>query len=151
MAFRHKMIAEEGLWAIQQKKLFNLQCQWRAELIKLKGVEHSSQFHLLSANIQHCPLHKSGEQGGDGIICQLSTFRSSRKLVSSYDNSQDYETFKAEYQADYIPSIDDMEDSHMPAWYRFYDEHMSTSTLFIFQMYVATKKTVTAPFLVSVS
>src|ERR1035437_4003016 len=29
--------AYEGLWEIQQKKLFNLQCLWRAEQIELIG------------------------------------------------------------------------------------------------------------------
>ena len=52
---KYKVIAEEALWAIQQKKLFNLQCQWRAEQVRLKGIEHCAQFQLLSANIQYCP------------------------------------------------------------------------------------------------
>lgn len=127
-AFRHKMIAEEGIWAIQQKKLFNLQCQWRAELIKLKGVEHSSQFHLLSANIQHCPYISPVSKAEMELYVRfLKSGQAGTHL--SFDNWQDYETFKAEYQAHYIPSIDDMEESHMPAWYRFYDEHMSTGNL----------------------
>src|SRR5665213_924310 len=31
--------ADKCLWEIQQKKLFNLQCLWRAEKIQLEGVE----------------------------------------------------------------------------------------------------------------
>ena len=43
---KFKFLAEDALWTIQQKKLFNLQCQWRAEQIKLKSIE---QFLLLDS------------------------------------------------------------------------------------------------------
>ncbi|MBL7923703.1 MAG: hypothetical protein JNL88_05855 [Bacteroidia bacterium] len=126
--FRYKLIAEEGLWAIQQKKLFNLQCQWRAEQVKLKGVEHSSQFHLLSSNIQHCPyLSPVSKAEMDLYVSFLRSGNAS--LFLSYDNWQDYEAFKTEYEAGTIPSIDETFDEHMPAWYRFYDEYMGTSSL----------------------
>ncbi len=127
-AFRYKLIAEEALWAIQQKKLFNLQCQWRAEQIRLKGVEHSSQFQLLAANIQHCPYITPVSRAEMELYVRF--LRSGQaSLVMSYDNWQDFEAFKAEYQAGSIPSIDDCSDEHMPAWYRFYDEYMSTAAL----------------------
>lgn len=126
--FRYKMIAEEALWAIQQKKLFNLQCQWRAEQIRLKGVEHSTQFLQLSANIQHCPYITPVSRAEMELYVKF--LRSGQAgLILSYDNWQDYEAFKAEYQTGHIPSIDDDIDEHMPAWYRFYDEYMSTSSL----------------------
>lgn len=126
--FRYKMIAEEALWAIQQKKLFNLQCQWRAEQIRLKGVEHSSQFQLLSANIQHCPYITPVSRAEMELYVKF-LLSGHASLVLSYDNWQDYEAFKAEYQSGSIPSIDDLVEEHMPAWYRFYDEYMSTSSL----------------------
>ena len=128
VAFRHKMVAEEGLWAIQQKKLFNLQCQWRAELIKLKGVEHSTQFQLLSANIQHCPYISPVSKAEMELY--VSFLRSGQAGTNlSFDNWQDYESFKAEHQANFIPAIDDIDEAHMPAWFRYYDEMMSTGHL----------------------
>ena len=127
-SFRYKMIAEEALWAIQQKKLFNLQCQWRAEQVKLKGLEHSTQFLLLSSNIQHCPYVSPVSRAEMELYIKF--LRSGQaSMVISYDNWQDYEAFKAEYQAGIIPSIDEVEDEQMPAWYRFYDEYMATGPL----------------------
>lgn len=122
-------MAEEALWAIQQKKLFNLQCQWRAEQIRLKGVEHSTQFLLLSANIQHCPHISPVSRAEVELYC--SFLRSG--LAShpySFDNWQDYEAFKAEYESGSIPGIEnDPDQEHIPSWYSFYDEHMGTTDL----------------------
>ena len=36
--------AQQCLWQIQQKKLFNLQCQWRAEKIKIPGIVTTIDF-----------------------------------------------------------------------------------------------------------
>lgn len=126
--FRYKVIAEEGLWAIQQKKLFNLQCQWRAEQIQLRGIDHSTQFLMLSANIQHCqfltPVNSSELELYMNYLCSDTA-----RLNAHFDNWQDYEGFKAEYQSGNIPSIDDTVENQLPAWYQYYDEHMNTATL----------------------
>ncbi len=125
---KYKMFAEEALWAIQQKKLFNLQCQWRAEQVKLKGVNHSTQFLLFAANIQHCPFISPVSRAE--VELYISFLRSGyAKNIYGFDNWQDYEAFKAEYHANSIPGLDDCIDEHMPAWYRYYDEHMGTSNL----------------------
>ncbi len=125
---KYKTLAEEALWAIQQKKLFNLQCQWRAGQVKLKGVEHSTQFLQLSSNIQHCPfLNPVSRAEVDLYILYLGS--GFAKQLFGFDNWQDYEAYKTEYQAGTIPGIDSANDDHIPAWYRFYDEHMGTSNL----------------------
>ncbi|MFM1745000.1 MAG: hypothetical protein RLZZ630_937 [Bacteroidota bacterium] len=120
-SFRYKLIAEQGLWSIQQKKLFNLQCQWRAEQIQLKGIEHSTQFMLLSTHIQHCtlisPVTKDEVEMYRNYLCSEQA-----ELVVHYDNWQDYEGFKAEYQSDRIPGVDAEVEEQVPAWYRYYDE-----------------------------
>ena len=48
--------ATERLWEIQQKKLFNLQCEWRAGLLDLPGVETGAEFAAWGNDITHCPL-----------------------------------------------------------------------------------------------
>jgi hypothetical protein len=121
-------MAEEALWAIQQKKLFNLQCQWRAEQVKVKGVEHSTQFLLLSSNIQHCPAISPVSRAEVDLYVEFLRSGLARPSLG-FDNWQDYEAFKAEYEAGSIPGIDNPADDHMPAWYRFYDEHMGTDSL----------------------
>lgn len=126
--FRYKMIAMDCLWSIQQKKLFNMQCQWRAEQVRLKGIEHSSQFQLLSANIQHCPYIAPVSKAETELYIRF--IRSGlASLSTGYDNWQDYEGFKSEYQTEGIPAIEDDVESYIPAWYRFYDEYMGTSNL----------------------
>ncbi len=127
---KYKILAEEGLWAIQQKKLFNLQCQWRAEQVRLKGVEHSTQFLLFSANIQHCPFISPVSRAELDLYIEFLRTEESR-FSYGYDNWQDYEAFKAEYQAEANGESANKEDEvTMPAWYRFYDEHMGTARLF---------------------
>ena len=50
--------AGERLWEIQQRKLFELQCRWRAEEITLpaRQVEISHDFEVWGARIEECPL-----------------------------------------------------------------------------------------------
>ncbi|MBF9223119.1 hypothetical protein [Hymenobacter ruricola] len=44
------------LWDIQQKKLFDLQCEWRAELVSVPGVNTSADFDTLGGLIEHCTV-----------------------------------------------------------------------------------------------
>ncbi len=126
---KFKMMAEEALWSIQQKKLFNLQCQWRAEQIKLKGIDHSTQFLLLSANIQHCPYLTPVSRAELDLYIKYLNSGSVGDLLW-FDNWQDYEGFKADFlqqQQDDLES--DMLTTRIPAWYSFYDYHMGTDVL----------------------
>lgn len=124
---RYKILAEDALWAIQQKKLFNLQCQWRAEQVKLKGIEHSTQFMLLSANIQHCSFISPVSRAE--VDLYMSFLRSeSGQQNQGFDNWQDYEGFRAEFENKTIPGLEEPSET-IPAWYRFYDEHHGTHTL----------------------
>jgi hypothetical protein len=44
-----------SLWAIQQKKLFDLQCRWRAEEVRdVPGLVITNDFDTLSAGIENC-------------------------------------------------------------------------------------------------
>ncbi|GAA3951979.1 hypothetical protein [Hymenobacter algoricola] len=52
----HTKEAYVALWAIQQKKLFDLQCQWRAEEVTdIPGVVITNDFDTLSAAIENSP------------------------------------------------------------------------------------------------
>ena len=51
----HEKEAYRALWAIQQKKVFDLQCRWRAEEVRdLPGVVISNDFQTLGLGIEHC-------------------------------------------------------------------------------------------------
>lgn len=49
-------LAAEHLEVIQQKKLFDLQCQWRAEEIILPGIEICFDFEIWKEDILNCPF-----------------------------------------------------------------------------------------------
>lgn len=124
---RYKVMAEDAIWAIQQKKLFNLQCQWRAGQVKLKGIEHCTQFLLLSANIQHCAFISPVSSAE--IQLYMEFLRSDKgQQLQGYDNWQDYEGFRAEYENGSIPGLEEVAET-IPAWYKFYDECHGTHTL----------------------
>ena len=125
---KYKMLAEEALWAIQQKKLFNLQCQWRAEQVKLKGVEHSVQFLTLSTNIQHCPYISPVSKAELDLYIKFLKSGQANQMFG-FDNWQDYDVFIAEANDFYFPGIDGPLESRMPSWYKFFDEHMGTGYL----------------------
>lgn len=124
---RFKVMAEDAIWAIQQKKLFNLQCQWRAEQVKLKGIEHSTQFLLLSANIQHCAFITPVSRAEVDLYMQFLRSEDGSQM-QGYDNWQDYEGFRAEYENGSIQGFEEVAET-IPAWYRFYDAHHGTHTL----------------------
>lgn len=126
---KYKFMAEEALWSIQQKKLFNLQCQWRAEQIKLKGIDHTSQFMMLSANVQHCPYITPVSRAElDLYIKYLKSGTVGDFLW--FDSWQDYEGFKADHLQQTSDDPDrDMLTTRIPAWYSFYDYHMGTDVL----------------------
>lgn len=44
------------MWDIQQKKLFDLQCEWRAELVTVPGVNTSADFDTLGGRIENCAV-----------------------------------------------------------------------------------------------
>jgi hypothetical protein len=126
---KYKLMAEEALWSIQQKKLFNLQCQWRAEQIKLQGIDHSSQFLLLSANIQHCPYLTPVSRAELDLYIKYLQSGSVGDFLW-FDGWQDYEGFKADFLHQQSDDAErDMLTTRIPAWYSFYDYHMGTDVL----------------------
>ena len=125
---RYKLMAEESLWAIQQKKLFNLQCQWRAEQLKLNGIEHSAQFQILSANIQHCPYITQVSRNELDLYIKYLKSGNVGDLFW-FDSWQDYESFRIDYQHQQSRDDNDILANRIPAWYSFYDYHMGTDAL----------------------
>ena len=125
---KYKVLAEEALWAIQQKKLFNLQCQWRAEQVRLKGIEHCAQFQLLSANIQFCPYINLISRAEVNLYIEYLQSGQVGELFWM-ENWQDYETFKADYISQQNEQEHEPLADRVPTWYSFYDMHMGTAVL----------------------
>lgn len=106
------------LHQIQQKKLFDLQCQWRAEKIHLSGISTTYDFLIWENDVFSCPfLEPVTEEEAD--------------LYLAYLNSADYEfvPYGMQWQ-DYtkIRKAYEQEDSHehFPEWYAFVDSRRGT-------------------------
>ncbi|MCK9210553.1 MAG: hypothetical protein M0P61_06955 [Ignavibacteriaceae bacterium] len=55
-ALRYKTIAKQLLWEIQQVKLFDMQCFWRAEQLEIPGIAITQDFIYWEKNIENCPF-----------------------------------------------------------------------------------------------
>ncbi len=114
-------IAYQYFWAIQQKKLFNLQCQWRAELITLPGIEIAYDFESWSDEIERCPFL---ELVTEDEVELLNEFFSNGEYHSFkwFSEWQDYTTYKRELE-------EDAKAIRYPDWYEFYDMRRGTGEL----------------------
>lgn len=114
----HLKKAEECLWIIQQKKLFDLQCKWRAKLIDLEGLSISWEFDHWSKNIHACPFLDPITHEEVDLLVEYLTSNSCHLDVDYYDHGdwQDYYDYK--------------EHEDLPEWYEFYDLRMGTSGIF---------------------
>ena len=53
---RRSEAAYNRLWDIQRKKLFDLQCRWRAGQVTVPGLDCTFDFQVHDATIENCPL-----------------------------------------------------------------------------------------------
>lgn len=118
--------AEEALWEIQQKKLFNYQCLWRAEKEKTEHVEVETDFFYWSRNIKSCPFI---EPINDYEFSLYKDFLETSDVEDYFDRFgytdwQDHYTYKREANGE--------EDTiSYPDWYAFYDMRMGTGALML--------------------
>ncbi len=120
----YRELAEERLWEIQQKKLFNLQCQWRAGQISLPEVDISYDFQKWQHNIRNCPFLEPITE--EEIDLYIRFLRSNDSDDSEYRADwQEYEEITASHQN----RDEDDSQSNIPAWYQFYDTYNNTASL----------------------
>ena len=121
LAFRDK--AEEALKQIQQKKLFNLQCRWRAGQIELPGIKSTWDFTAWEYNILNCPvIDPITEKEVDTYIQFLTSLNFSEQL-EMFQAWQDYDEMKENYSND--------EEGYYPEWYDFFDSRFGTNGLLL--------------------
>ena len=119
------------LWDIQQKKLFDLQCEWRAELVAVPGVNTSADFDTLGGLIENCtliPPITSAE-----LEMYLGWVRQADYEEELHDNDgiwQRYEDVKAQLS----PEGDEAEDSafyfgKVSEWYEFHNQRTGNGRL----------------------
>ena len=118
--------AHEHLKIIQNKKLFDLQCLWRAEQIELKEVRISYDFMAWREDILNCPFLEPITKGDiemyqDFLLTADIDFRS----ISDQHDLQNYDEFKENYVGG------DDEGELLPDWYEFHNLRTGNSALLL--------------------
>lgn len=114
--------ARNALEHIQQKKLFNLQCQWRAGGLELPFILVSYDFQVFGRSIMECPFLPPVEMDEVELFIQfLKSPNSTDYLEFECMDWQDYHTFKEEQETG--------EFGETPDWYEFYDAMRGTGYL----------------------
>jgi len=106
--------AHEHLKFIQQKKLFDLQCLWRAEQIQLEGIEICFDFEIWKQDIYNClflaPVNKDDVEQYQSFLLQNDEYYEFEMY-----GCQDYDEIKEEY------SGSDEICGAMPDWYEYHN------------------------------
>ena len=126
--YRSKWIelAHDHLEIILQKKLFDLQCLWRAEQIVLEGVEICFDFVIWQNDILNCPFIEP-LTASDIEMYQEYLLQEETELINyhSGDEWQDYEEIKGGHlnpEGNYL---------EMPEWYEFHNQRTGNTNLFL--------------------
>jgi len=123
--------AQECFWQIQQRKLFNMQCLFRAGKIKIPEIGSVHEFNFWEQHIAHCPFLAPVTKDEVELYKKyLQSDYCSIVGLAFLHGWQDYDTYHREYD-DGSNYDDDDEDPEgvMPPWYVFYDMHMGTTEL----------------------
>jgi hypothetical protein len=117
---RFETAGAEKLKDILRKKLFDLESQWRAELITIPGVEQSWDFRYWEEHINRCPfIPPISEAEVDAYVNYV--------LSDSFDDEEEILSWD---DLRYIVKEDEEGDLCYPEWYSFYDMRFGTGSLF---------------------
>jgi len=118
--FRFRDLATQGLWEIQQKKLFNLTAEWRSQLITLPGVVVSEELSMWELAISKCPYIEPVSQSEFNLYLSYLSSGTYNHKTWAY-NWQDYDAYRT------------CDREILPAWYRYYDKATGTGYLLTLQ------------------
>ena len=111
--------ASEYLEFIQQKKLFDTQCLWRAEKIELKEVQLVFDFKIWEQNVLNCPFLEPIAADEIELMQQFLAQDNANTEMGWFDSWQDYEEIKEAYNTDNA-------NRNFPEWYDFYNGRKGT-------------------------
>ena len=116
--------AHDALEALLQKKLFNLEQQWRANRLKLDELKISEEFNRWSRDIFSCPFIPPV------IDYELDLLK--RFLRESTDRYENIADVSRQYSYQEVREKDENGDyPNMPEWFKFYDTYMGTGNLLL--------------------
>jgi hypothetical protein len=109
--------AFKRLAEIQQKKLFDMQCLWRAGKVELEGITNTFHFDYWEQYIFACPFIEPITEADIDLYMKYlsSSYEDPSNWLSDY---QDYEGFKEAIESD--------DGGVYPDWYEFYDTYRGT-------------------------
>lgn len=106
--------AARYFWEIQERKLFEIQCRWRAGLIDIPQVETVWDFDYWGSVIQICPFVPPVTHDEFNLYHDYVLSDEFEETWLYYGHWQDYERLK-EW------SDEDDERSEFPPWYKYYE------------------------------
>ena len=116
--------AKRLIWCIQQKKLFDTQCRWRAGNIEIPEVLIIEDFKYWSRNIKNCTFIEPISEEDVLLLQQyLSSANYEEELIGVFD-WQNYDDWKEEHMGD-------PDGLSSPEWYHFYNMYRGTEALLI--------------------
>ncbi|WP_310391787.1 hypothetical protein [Hymenobacter sp.] len=134
--------AAHDLWEIQQKKLFDLQCRWRAEHLTLPGVRHTQEFRQWEKYIEYCPWLPP--LTADEVALYEAYLRSDAYVPGRNWSWQNYDAFRRTAESGGDDTDDDAGDADkddryaaderrayrtLPAWYAYHNAATGTDLL----------------------
>ncbi len=118
-------LAHEHLEIILQKKLFDLQCLWRAEQIKLEGVSICFDFDVWEHDIFNCPFIEPITKSDVKLYQEyLSKGDVEIDRFSIGVEWQNYDDIKEAYHAD-------NSEIELPSWYEFHNLRTGNTKLLL--------------------
>ena len=113
--------AQQCLIEIQGKKLFDAECLWRANQLKIDVIQHSMQFRTWHENLLDCPFLDpiTAEE-----VAHYQTFLETRSERNKkwYLDSTDWEVVKMDLEDD---------DPNAIAWYRYHNKVTDSSNYLV--------------------
>ena len=111
--------AFERLQEIQQKKLFDIQCQWRAEKLTLHEIIICMDFKYWENNVMNCPFIAPVTEEEINIYMQYLESFNFEDEQGWFESWQDYHGIKEAYETDNA-------NRNFPEWYDFYNGRKGT-------------------------
>lgn len=130
--------ATRHLEIIQQKKLFDLQCRWRAEKINIPDVRTTADFIAWEYNILNCPFLEPVTTDDIELYAQyllLENPDTSNSIYAGYEQWQEYDEIIEAYKTN-------NENRNFPEWYDFYNGRRGTGVYMLLPDIRGEKETV---------
>ncbi|CAD7811431.1 hypothetical protein CHRY9390_02355 [Chryseobacterium aquaeductus] len=115
--------AQEHLCIIQQKKLFDAQCKWRAGLETYEGVDICYDFHVLEHDVMNCHFLEQPSSFDIDLYCEYLTKDNNLELeCDGFNEWQNYEELKEAYATN-------EKNINFPSWYEFHNSRTGNGIL----------------------